>query len=217
MKSKDKDEYVLVFPAELLHMLGYFEGLSFEPTKYISAIEENASFRHRATVEDDPLYKQLIPYVIIIHEQSVLSYRRGTRSSEARLTGNRSIGIGGHVSARDPNLFTPSYIKGMNRELREEIRIETPHTITLVALLNDDSNDVGKVHFGLIHLLILEEQKVSKNEQAISDLKFIHKEHLLKSVEEYENWSQLCIRNLDALLSAEKVARTAGSGAAFIT
>jgi predicted NUDIX family phosphoesterase len=202
VRAKNKDEYVLVFPAELLHTLGFFEGLSFQPTKYISAIEESASFRPRASIEGDPLYKQLIPYVIITDGQSVLSYRRGTRSAEARLTGNRSIGIGGHVSARDPSLFTRSYVEGMNRELREEIRIDTTYTIRLVALLNDDSDEVGKVHFGLIHILAIEEQKVSRNEQAISDLKFIPKEHLSKSVEDYENWSRICIRNLDILLSA---------------
>ncbi|RJO61023.1 phosphoesterase [candidate division WS5 bacterium] len=207
MKSQDRDEYVLVFPTDLIKTIGYFEGLSFEPDKFVLAIEETASFRPRSAVEDDPLYKQLIPYVIITHGQSVLSYRRGTRSTETRLAGNRSIGIGGHVSATDPNLFTPSYVEGMNRELREEIEINTPYTIKLVALLNDDSNDVGKVHFGLVHIMALKERNISKKEQVISDLKFIPIEDLSRTIEEYENWSQLCIRNLVTLFSAATAAR----------
>lgn len=209
MKLKAEEEYVMVFPADLLRTLGYFQGLRLEPARYLSAIESSASFRPRSAVETDPLYKQLIPYIILVFDGSVLSYRRGTRSSEGRLTGNRSIGIGGHVSVTDPNLFSSSYSEGMNRELREELRIDSTYTIRPVAMLNDDSNEVGKVHFGLIHVLVLNEPRVTRNEQAISDLKFLSNAHLFKSIEEYENWSQICIRELPLLLrAAENVSRS---------
>jgi predicted NUDIX family phosphoesterase len=202
MKLKAKEEYVMAFPADLLRTLGYFQGLRLEPARYLSAIESKASFRPRPAVETDPLFKQLIPYVIITFDGSVLSYRRGARSSEDRLTGNRSIGIGGHVSVTDPNLFSSSYSEGMNRELREELRIDSAYAIRPVAMLNDDSNEVGRVHFGLIHVLVLNEPRVTRNEQAISDLKFLSKEQLSKSIEEYESWSQICIGQLALLLGS---------------
>lgn len=202
MKTKSSDEYVMVFPANILETLGYFQGLHLDPSKYIGNIESQATFRLRSKVENDFLFKQLIPYVIVTHNGSVLSYRRGARSSESRLKGNRSIGIGGHISASDPNLFSSSYEQGMYRELNEELRIDSTYNIKLVAMLNDDSNEVGRVHFGLIHLLILSEAKVTNNEQAISDLKFLSYEKLSSSIDEYENWSQICIRQLLSLLNA---------------
>lgn len=204
MKLAAKEEYVLVFPVDLLRTLGYFQGLHMVSAKYLSAIESRSSFRRRIEVETDPLFKQLIPYVIITYGDSVLSYRREARSSEGRLTGNRSIGIGGHVSANDPDLFSPSYSEAMNRELREELRIDSTYTIRPVAMLNDDSNEVGSVHFGLIHILVLNEPKVASNEQAIGDLKFLSKDQLMNSVAEYENWSQICIRHLPVLLANSK-------------
>ena len=135
----------------------------------------------------------------------MLSYRRGARSSEGRLTGNRSIGIGGHVSVSDPNLFSSSYIEATIRELQEELVIDTDYTIRLVAMLNDDSNEVGKVHFGLIHLLEVCEQKIKSNEQEISDLKFLSIQQLVRTIDSYENWSQICIRQLNFLLALKEI------------
>jgi len=199
---KPRDEHVLVFPAGLLQTIGYFQGLHLEIGKYLPAIESSAFFRARKLVETDPLLKQLIPYVIITHLDSVLSYRRGARSSEDRLTGSRSIGIGGHISATDPTLFSSSYSEGMSRELREEVVIDSEYTIRPVAMLNDDSNDVGKVHFGLIHVLGLKEPRVAGREQAIADLKFSPTDHLLNTIGEYENWSKICIKALPVLLES---------------
>lgn len=204
MRLKTKEEYVLVFPVKLLRDLGYFQGLHMEPARYLSEIESSASFRPRSSVEDDHLFKQLIPYVIITHNGSVLSYRRGARSSESRLTGNRSIGIGGHVSVTDPNLFSSSYSQAMYRELQEELYIESTYTIKPVAMLNDDSNEVGKVHFGLIHVLNLNEPRVVSNEQAICDLRFLSKEQLVNTIEDYENWSQICIGQLAQMLGTSE-------------
>jgi len=200
MNQKYKDEYVLVFPSSLLKDIGPFQGLNFDIEKYLDAIEREYRFIKRSDVEEDPNYKQLIPYVIFHHKKRVFSYRRGALLSEKRLLHNYSIGIGGHISVNDPNLFTTSYEKGMIREVLEEIYIDTEYESNAIALLNDDSNEVGKVHFGVIHVFHLEEPRIRKKEKSINEPKFIALSEIEKDIKKYENWSQICIENIYKLL-----------------
>lgn len=202
MNQTYKDEYVLVFPTSLLLDIGVFQGLNFNLDKYLDAIEKEHRFLRRVDVEEDPNYKQLIPYVILHHEGLIFSYRRGALLSEKRLLHNYSIGIGGHISVNDPNLFATSYEEGMRREVQEEVYIDSKYFSNAVALLNDDSNEVGKVHFGVIHVFNLEEQGVRKKEKSINEPTFISISELKNEIEKYENWSQICIQNIEKLIAS---------------
>ena len=202
MKPKYKDEYVLVFHTSLLRNIGPFQGLNFDLARYLEEIKSECRFLRRADVEKDTTYKQLIPYVILHHKKSIFSYRRGALLSEKRLLNDYSIGIGGHISANDPNLFTSSYEEGMRREVQEEIYIESNYEPKAVALINDDSNEVGKVHFGIIHVFNLAEPRVRKKEKSINEPQFITLENLKKNIDRYENWSHICIKNIDKLIDS---------------
>jgi len=197
---KYKDEYVLVFPVSLLQDIRPFQGLNFDLDKYFEVIEKEHRFLKRADVEEDTNFKQLIPYVILHYKKKILSYRRGELLSEKRLLYNYSIGIGGHISVNDPNLFAARYEEGMIREVQEEIYIDTEYESKAVALLNDDSNEVGKVHFGIIHVFSLAEPKIRKREKSINELRFVTLQEIKKNILEYENWSQICIKNIDKLI-----------------
>jgi len=194
------EEYVMVFPSVLLDRLGYFQGLSFVFDRYLNAIEKNHRFMRRRDVETDPRYKQLIPYAIIIYGKKILRYRRGNLLSENRLVDNYSIGFGGHISVRDPNLFSSTYHKGMRREIAEELSIYTEYQDRVVALINDDSNEVGRVHFGVVHLLELLEPSVTKKEKSINDPRFVSIQGLTSNIVKYENWSKICIKNIERIL-----------------
>ncbi len=203
MNSAELDEHVLVFPANLLNQIGAFQGLAFNPNKYLDLIltRENHRFMRRSDAEEDFSYKQLIPYVIFYHNNKILSYQRGVLLSEERLLHNHSIGIGGHISVNDPNLFTTTYEEGMYREVHEEVYIDSEYTDKIVALLNDDSNEVGKVHFGVIHILILQKPLIRKREKSINKPQFLSVEALKRSIDMYENWSKICIADIEQLLS----------------
>ncbi len=204
MKQSDQylEEHVLVFPSELLKTLGYFQGLSFDVEKYLRVILDpaNTHYMQRKDAETDPSFKQIIPYVVLHHGDRVFSYRRGKLQAEKRLLGNYSIGVGGHISVHDPALFGSTYQEGLKREVNEEIQIGSPYTERVAALLNDDSNDVGKVHFGIVHTFSLETPAVEPKEKSINEPAFVGKDELRAKVEAYENWSRICIENLDRLL-----------------
>ena len=196
------EEHVLVFPTDLLNDLGDFQGLSFDVQKYLDVIldPKNHKYMKRKEAETDFQHKQLIPYVILHHGNKIFTYRRGKLLAEKRLMGNCSIGIGGHISVNDPTLFGTTYQEGLQREVNEEIIIETSYKEKVGGLINDNSNEVGKVHFGIIHVFSLENPLIKPREKSINETGFSSPEDLHKNIGEYENWSKICIEGLDRLL-----------------
>ena len=200
--EKYLEEYVLAFETKLLEHIGIFQGLSFELDKYLDIVlnPKNHTFIKRKDAESNPAYKQLIPYALLQCEGIVFVYRRGKLLAEKRLLGSYSLGIGGHISVTDPGLFGSSYDDGLKREINEEVTIESHYTQRVVALLNDDSNDVGKVHFGVVHVLTLDKPLVKPREKSINETKFLGISELQKDVEKFENWSKICIQNIEQLI-----------------
>ncbi len=200
-------EDILVIRRSLFDELGAFQGLSFEPEKYLKAIlsRGNNFFIARPQAESDPAYKQIIPYALIAFQNSVLHYVRGKKAGEQRLIAKGSIGIGGHM-AEDADKFLwhstdeETYRAGVEREVKEEIKIDTPYEDRIVALLNDDTTEVGRVHLGIVHIFKLKEPKVQKREAMITGLTFLTKEELTKRRESLESWSQICVDSLERLL-----------------
>jgi predicted NUDIX family phosphoesterase len=199
------EENVLVVRRSLFDELGSFHGLNFEPDKYLKAIlsRGNNFFLPRAQAENDPSHKQIIPYALIAHGDRMLHYVRGKKAGEQRLVAKGSIGIGGHMNDTDESLFAwdeNAYRAGVEREVNEEINIESPFEDRIVALLNDDTTEVGQVHLGIVHVFRLAEPKVQKREAMITNVGFLTKDELLARRENLETWSQLCVDSLDRLL-----------------
>src|SRR2546429_5789662 len=101
------EENILVIRRRLFDELGSFQGLNFEPRKYLDSIlsRGNNFFLPRAQAEKDPSHKQIIPYALLTHGDKVLHYVRGKRAGEQRLVAKGSIGIGGHMNESDEKLF----------------------------------------------------------------------------------------------------------------
>jgi predicted NUDIX family phosphoesterase len=200
------EENVLVVRRSLFDELGSFHGLNFEPRRYLDSFlsSKNNFFLPRAQAETDPTHKQIIPYAIIAHDKTVLHYVRGKKAGEQRLVSKGSIGIGGHMNDTDESLFAwdeNAYRAGVEREVSEEIKIESPFEDRIVALLNDDTTEVGRVHLGVVHVFRLAEPKVQKREAMITNLAFLSTDELKARREALETWSQICVDSLDRLLA----------------
>jgi len=202
-----QEEQVLVVETKVVEQVGMFQGLAFDVDRYLPELFAPgvARFMPRPDAEKNPDFKQLIPYVIMCHDQKVLSYVRGKRAGEKRLTGLRSIGIGGHINPADDmplieNDFRNTYDAAVEREIEEEITLDAKHTDRIVALLNDDSNEVGSVHLGVIHLWNLDAPHVEKREQMITQLTFMTPAELEAVRETCETWSQKCLDHLEKII-----------------
>jgi predicted NUDIX family phosphoesterase len=208
-----QQEQILVVERKVIEQVGTFHGLAFNVDRYLREIfvQGVPRFMPRAQAEKDPTYKQLIPYVIMACDGKYLSYVRGKRAGETRLVGLRSIGIGGHINPIDADnspLFAhlyENYLTAVQREVAEEVSIETGYSDNIVALLNDDSTEVGSVHIGIVHYWILDAPKVTKREQMINQMSFMALTELQELRDTMETWSQLC---LDGLSEMEKQAES---------
>ena len=198
-------ERVLVVPTAVFHRLGHFQGFTRDVDRYLDELfsPEYTTYRPRHEVEQDPGFKQLIPYVVLHYRDEsgrdmVFQYTRGTGQGEGRLHRKRSVGIGGHISAvdSDADASVDPYQEGMRRELDEEVIIETPYTAHCVGLINDDQTEVGSVHLGVVHRFDVERPAVRPREDEIIQSGFRPVEEILADLSGFETWSVICMEAL---------------------
>ncbi len=207
-----KEERVLCFERKLLDELGAFQGLSLDVEKYLPVVASPSRlvYLNRSDAEHDKRYKQLIPYVLLICHGKILRYRRGRGGQETRLHGLYSVGIGGHISDQDQGLFSndQGYRDGMRRELMEEVAVEEENE-SAVAVINDDSTEVGWVHFGVVHVMNVAKESIAGRRSGIVGPEFIPIAEAVKDPSGYESWSRFCLEHLDLLLSKAAASRAA--------
>lgn len=201
--SKYAGEQVLVVPRALLEEIGHFEGIRTQGLDVAVARlldPANHFFMDRAAAEEDPSHKQLIPYCVFRCGDRILHYTRGKSGGESRLHAKISVGVGGHVNPVDTGsgkTGPDAYHAAVTREIEEELNLPEEHSHRIIALLNDDSNPVGKVHLGIVHLVDLKSAAVTSREDALADLGFSPLAELDGArFEELETWSRFCIRHL---------------------
>jgi predicted NUDIX family phosphoesterase len=153
MTKIDTQESVLVVPSSIVKAVApnVFNRI-VDPVK--AAVSKHSQFLERDLAEEDESYKQVIPYVIVRHDDCYLLMRRTKKQTESRLHDLYSLGIGGHINDADiPGENQDLLTCGMRRELVEEIDIESEVACELVGIINDDSTPVARVHLGFVYLL----------------------------------------------------------------
>jgi predicted NUDIX family phosphoesterase len=199
-KKAKRSEDVLCVPRVTIFPDGAWHGLiTTDIGRVLRTIRAASEYRPRHLVEDDPSLQQIIPYCVVrLGVDSYLLTRRLKESSEKRLHHLYSLGVGGHVNPGDAAGGDP-VVGGLIREWQEEVRCSAPATARLVAILNDDSSSVSKVHLGLVFLIEPEEgarvqiRETEKLEGEILSLDQMRRHYL-----SMESWSQLVYDDLVA-------------------
>lgn len=199
------EEKILVVPTALFRELGYFQGFTAEVSRYLPRLLEgdHIDYRPRSEMEEDPSFKQLIPYALLRWIDThgtphLFEYLRGSGQGERRLHAKRSVGVGGHISSVDAAAghTEHAYREGMRRELDEEIVLDTEYRETIAGLINDDETPVGRVHLGVVHMCDVASPQVQPREADILDARFRPVSEILSRLEEFETWSQIAVRAL---------------------
>lgn len=162
----------------------------------------SAWFIARGKCEDDPSFKQIIPYVVLTHDGKVFSYTRGEAGSEGRLHSLFSIGVGGHINQvdrHDSEYPAKAIRRAAERELEEEVGLHwrgNVRSTRVAGLISDDSDAVGKVHMGVCFHVDLYESSIAPAEDALRDGRWLTVEQLKADRASYESWSQFVITHL---------------------
>lgn len=192
LSSAKYQEQILVVPrAQLFKNISPWHGLNTQNThEVLSIITSHAQFHPRGLMEEDPTYKQIIPYGVFVYQNSYFLMQRSNSGSESRLKNKFTLGIGGHMRASD--LQGSTLFDWIKREFYEEIDYNDQLNIKPLGILNDDTNAVGQVHLGIVLLLEGSSSTISiRSELAQGNL--VIKQVLQEQQEYMETWSQLII------------------------
>ena len=203
------DVQILVAPTEAVFSDHYFQGFSSrDDIDYEARILASHKAMRRGDAEKDPSHKQPIGYAIIINpvKKLVYAYQRASSGNydENRLEGKWSWGVGGHIDAHEGAEENPIHTS-LLRELEEEITIKGSTKPQVLGYINDDSNDVGKVHFGILYAILTDATEAFPND-AESSHGSMRPYSFLKELQnnpdaEVENWSAIAMEPLKTLLN----------------
>jgi predicted NUDIX family phosphoesterase len=196
----DKVERVLVVEASWVHSLHATKGFLPEiHPDFFPNLPARAFFLDRAVAEQNPTFRQVIPYVLVRHNGMYLTVTRHRTQGEPRLHDKMSIGIGGHI---DPGDSEEADIldAGLRRELSEELATDDPpgwDDLPSLGLIVDDGDDVSRVHLGIVL------RWDTADPVSVRETDKMHGEYLTPAAigaarERLENWSRLVYDGLIA-------------------
>lgn len=166
--------------------------LTADREEMLDIIVNHHEFIDRPAAEEDPSYKQIIPYVVLTQKGQVFSTRRLNKGGESRLHGKLSIGIGGHINPVDETDRRSVLMKGLERELDEEVYIRHRGELVPRGFINDDGNGVGAVHLGLCFSMEVEGEVSVKETEKLSGA-WMSLQELKAEYHNMETWSQIAL------------------------
>lgn len=195
LSSEKAAEKVMVVAREDLFVSGIWNGLKTDDVaKYIRIINTRHKFMPRGDVEDDSKWQQIIPYMFFQNEDKYFLMQRNAGHTDKRLASNFSLGIGGHINRKDIRESKSQRVNMVldwaKREFEEEADYNGKFKAEFLGLLNDDSNDVGSVHIGLVIRVIGSNDEIKvRDEHQSGSMKSL--DELGKHYKRMETWSQI--------------------------
>lgn len=153
------DKEILVISVDTIARSFGFVGVDpdVEDSVY-EEIDRKGKWMLRSEAETSPDHKQIIPFVLITssHENGavVLGAVRLDGGNDSRLHGRVTIGLGGHVAKTGEAAPSEAIKLAVLKEIEEETGIRVPWKhFKFIGFVNDDSDDVGSVHYGFVYHL----------------------------------------------------------------
>jgi predicted NUDIX family phosphoesterase len=168
------------------------------------AVGLHGRYLDRPRAEDDPGFKQLIPYVVVRNGKRVFLMHRTDAGGDTRLHGKASIGVGGHLNPVDQG--EDALMAGLRREWAEELQAAWDPEFELFGLLNDDTNSVGAVHLGVVFSVQAAGRTVDVREHDKLVGAFADPSAVLAAWDRLETWSQLVADGLGLRQGARSLA-----------
>jgi predicted NUDIX family phosphoesterase len=191
-------ELVYVVPRELVIEGPGWSGVRTDGIEPIlETIRSAGRFEPRAAMESDPMFKQIIPYLVLRDGPRWFLMRRTRAGADVRLHDRWSLGVGGHLNPGDQDVAG-----GLAREWREELVADFEPEYRLVGLLNDDETDVGRVHLGIVFVADAGGRAVAIRETDKLSGRFATPDEVRTVMDGLETWSRLVF---DAFGAAEPV------------
>ncbi len=191
------EELVFAIPTDKLwKLISYKEkGLINGNSEVLKRIIQDGLFCKRSELEEDPSFKQIIPYAIISNKESFCIFKRTSGQTEKRLHNKFSLGVGGHMNPSNSKESKEQYlINELKRELFEEVKLLNAcliEDIEFIGFINDDTISVGRVHIGLLYNIHVSNKDVIINETDKMTADWIEKPDLAEFYKGMETWTKI--------------------------
>ncbi len=180
-------EAVLVVPTRRVIGDDPWRGVRTDGLEWYGAlIEREGTFRLRSEVEEDPAWKQVIPYLVLRDGARLFLMQRTRGGADARLHDRYSIGVGGHINPGDGGVRG-----GLEREWREELDADFEPEFRPLGLLNADDDPVGAVHLGVVYEADAAGRRVAVRETDKLRGEFVSPDEVARVRDRLETWSAL--------------------------
>ena len=198
------DEQIIVVPRKVLFndeknaFNGFLHKNNIKGKDIFNALSEY-EVKRRGDMEEDSTFKQLISYCLLENEKGeILVYERLSGGGEERLHGQSSIGVGGHMNdVMGADSINEVLRVNAQRELEEEVGLakEDSQNMEYLGFINDDNNEVGKVHMGIVFKITVNTTDVEAKETDTLRIKWVEKGSI-ESYDDFETWSALMLQDL---------------------
>lgn len=195
LPDKD-DELVLVVKTSIVVPESWNGVKTEEIENFEELVKKHGEFKRRGDVENDPSFKQIIPYMVFRTNGKYFLMQRTQKGGEARLHNLYTLGIGGHINKQD--LDADNILEWGKREFEEEVNYKGSFKATPIGILNDESGGVSAVHLGFVILLEGDSEEISVNEDKLTG-SLVTKEGVQQKYSELEMWSQIAFDALNKL------------------
>lgn len=167
----------------------------------VKLLREHAVWIERPEAEEDPTYRQVIPYVTIknIVSGKRLLMTRMVKQGEARLHGKEYVGVGGHIDRQSDNekadlLCLP---QAAYREIKEETGFEhgSIDYQGVICIDAPDANMVDRVHIGVVYDYKTTQDKFGTEEADLHNHRWATDDELRAAFPNAEAWTQCVMRD----------------------
>lgn len=192
-----KTELTLAIPTlNVWQVLNYMENavIKVNDDDIMCKLLSNGLFKSRNELENDPSYKQIIPYAIICCNDMLYMFHRTKKQTETRLHNLYSLGVGGHMNPWGESIDVDYMNHELKRELNEEVIVHKDcniKDIRPIGFINDDTNEVGKVHLGVLYHIKLSNMHIEINEKEKMTGQWIKITELKNYYSQMESWSKI--------------------------
>jgi predicted NUDIX family phosphoesterase len=198
----DQPELVLVLPRDAVPGGCAFRGLRVVDADALARLHEavaaHARYLPRSEAEEDPSFKQLIPYVVVRDRGRIFLMERTRAGGDPRLHLKATIGVGGHLNPVDGG--ADPLMDGLRREWEEELDAAFEPTFELAGFLNDDTNAVGAVHLGVVFTVEARGTVEVRERDKLSG-RFADADEVRAAWDRLETWSQLTLEWLSGAVA----------------
>ena len=192
--ARGADELIIGIPREEALGGPAWSGLrrfadAADGARVIARLDAAGTARPRRELESDPRWKQPIPYAIALHRApssaaALFWMDRLDGGSDRRLHGRASFGVGGHIGATDGGI-----LGALHREWQEEVATPILPHFTPLGLLNDDGDEVGRVHLGIVFIAELQSEEITIRERTKLAGRLVPLSEAVERTTELEGWS----------------------------